>query len=63
MQDPRANPSETKQQFSTQNNLLKINSFADCKRLTKISAKYRPSDFPATAIEEKHTRPRNEQRR
>lgn len=62
MQDPKANSSKTKQ-FSAENNLLKINSFADCRRLTKISAKYRPFDFPPSAIEEKHTRPRNEQRR
>lgn len=62
MQDPKANSFKTKQ-FSAENNLLKINSFADCRRLTKISAKYRPFDFPPSAIEEKHTRPRNEQRR
>lgn len=62
MQDPEGNSCETKQSTG-RNNPLKINSFADCKRLTKISAKYRPFDFPPSAIEEKHARPRNEQRR
>lgn len=62
MQDPKRNSCKTKQS-TAQNDLLKINSFADRKRLTKISAKYRPFDFPPSAIEEKHARPRNEQRR